>query len=248
MRPSRDGVRRRLWRALTRRRGDRATDLVLWVVALLGLAGIALSLMVPGAAALVVFVVFSVWTNGPHSPLLPAAHEPVLMLYGRLYPPWIIAALGTAAILLAEWINYHIYRHAADLPALSGVRHRRTVRWAVRLFERSPFAAMVVFALGLLPYWIGRLLSVLSGYPLGRHLAATAIGRFPRLWLFAALGGLAIPSRWLVAVAVGSIVAAAVFAAVRILRARRPRPSAIAPPGSCGPMRGLPAVDDRPAW
>src|SRR5574341_2688019 len=126
MPPSRDGAPRR-WRALVRRRGDRATDAVLRAVALLGLAGIALTLLVPGAAPLVVFAVFTVWTNGPHSPMLPAAHEPVLMLYGRLYPPWFIAALGTAAILLAEWINYHLYRHAADLPALGGVRDRRTV-------------------------------------------------------------------------------------------------------------------------
>ena len=248
MRPSNDSARSRLWRALTYRRGDRATDAALWAAALLGLAGIALTLLVPGAAALVFFVAFTVWTNGPHSPLLPAAHEPVLMLYGRLYPPAFIAALGTAAILLAEWINYHLYRHAADLPALAGVRDRRTVRWAVRLFKRSPFAAIVVFAITPLPYWIGRVLSVLSGYPLGRHLAATAIGRFPRLWLWAALGGLAIPTRWLVAVAIGSTVVAGLFAFVRTSRARLHRTGPIGRSEPCPSLSPQPAVDDPPRW
>lgn len=245
MRPSRDGDHRPWWRTLARRRGDRATDAVLRAVALLGLAGIALTLLVPGAAALVVFVVFTVWTNGPHSPILPAAHEPVLMLYGRLYAPWSVAALGTAAIVLAEWINYHLYRHAAGLPALSGVRDRRTVRWAIRLFERSPFAAIVVFAFTPLPYWMGRVLAVLSGYPLSRHLAATAIGRFPRLWLFAALGGLAIPSRWLVAVAVGSVVAALGIASARLIRARWCHARGCARAAACAPLSPLPA-DDHP--
>ncbi len=245
---SRNSARCRLWRALARRRGDRATDAVLWAVALLGLAGIALTLLVPGAAALVLFAAFTVWTNGPHSPILPATHEPVLMLYGRLYPPWFVAALGTAAILLAEWINYHLYRHAADLPAFNGVRDRRAVRWAVRLFKRSPFAAIVVFAITPLPYWIGRVLSVLSGYPLSRHLAATAMGRFPRLWLFAALGGLAIPTRWLVAVAIGSTVVAALFAIVRTIRARLHRAGRIGRSGPCPSLRPHPAVDDPPRW
>lgn len=220
MQPSTEVPRARVWRALTRDRGDRATDAVLRASGLLAAAGVAITLLVPSATALVLFVLFTVWTNGPHSPVLPASHEPVLMLYGRLYAPLLVAAIGTAAIVFAEWINYHLYRHATDLPVLNGVRERRAVRWAIGLFRRNPFAAIIVFAVTPIPYWIARVLSVLTAYPVGRHLWATAIGRFPRLWFFAALGGLAIPTRWLVAVALGSVAAAALLAAGRALHAR----------------------------
>ncbi len=40
----------------------------------------------------------------------------------------------------------------------------------------------------LLPYWPVRILSPLAGYAVRRHLSATLLGRFPRLWFFAALG------------------------------------------------------------
>jgi len=33
-----------------------------------------------------------------------------------------------------------------------------------------------------------RVVAPLAGYPIRRHLSATLLGRFPRLWFFAALG------------------------------------------------------------
>ena len=38
------------------------------------------------------FVLTTLWVHGPWSPLLPAAYEPVLLLFGKLYPPLLIAA------------------------------------------------------------------------------------------------------------------------------------------------------------
>ena len=188
--------------AMVRHRGSRTDDLILRTVGALALLGILGSLLDPTFASLTPFVLYSVWTNGPYSPLLPAGYEPVLLLYGRLFPPLLIGALGTLATLFSEWVNYHLYGYARDTRAVRNLTGGRAAQRITRLFERRPFVAIVICAIGVAPYWVARCLSVMSRYPIGRHLAATALGRFPRLWAIAALGmTLALPG-WLLLAAV----------------------------------------------
>jgi uncharacterized membrane protein YdjX (TVP38/TMEM64 family) len=195
--------------ALTQRRyGSRQTDVLLRITAILSAAAIPATLLVPDIGTLMPFVLFSMWTNGPWSPVLPASHEPVLMLYGRLYHPLLVGVIATAAIVLVEWVNYYLYAAVADLRALRGVRNCRTVTRLTRLFNRQPFITVVVAAVTPVPFWIVRALAAAERYPLRRYLPATALGRFPRLCFFAALGTpLAIPDSWLVIATVGSIIA-----------------------------------------
>ena len=211
---------------LTRRRGNRTTDVVLRVSAALALLAIPISLLMPDAATLVPFVLFTLWTNGPLSPVLPASYEPVLMLYGKFYPTLLIAVLGTAGIVFIEWVNYHVYAGAADLRALRGLRDSRSVAWVTKRFQRNPFLTIVVCAIAPFPYWVARVLSVLAHYPLSRHLAATALGRFPRLWFFAGLSTvLAIPNSWLIGITVGSVAVGVLLFIVKLPAVRRPRPT-----------------------
>ena len=56
-----------------------------------------------------------------------------------------------------------------------------------------------------LPYWSVRILAPLAGYSVRRYLLATFLGRFPRFWFFAALGGLPVPSSVFVPVMVLAI-------------------------------------------
>ena len=210
---------------LMRRRGSSTTDVLLRVSAALALLAIPISLLMPEGATLVPFVLFTLWTNGPLSPVLPASYEPVLMLYGKLYPPLLIAALGTAGIVFIEWVNYHVYAGGADLRAFRGLRDSRSVAWLTRTFQRSPFLTIVVCAIAPCPYWVARVLSVLAHYPLSRHLAATALGRFPRLWFFAVLSTpLAIPNSWLIGITVGSVAAGVLLFIVRLPAVCRLRP------------------------
>jgi uncharacterized membrane protein YdjX (TVP38/TMEM64 family) len=188
--------------AMVRRRGARIDDLILRALGAIALLGIIGSALDPTLAALTPFVLYTLWTNGPYSPLLPVGYEPVLLLYGQLFPPLLIGALGTIGTVFMEWVNYHLYGHARDTRT---VRNLTGGPWVQRLrgiFARRPFLAIVFCALGIVPYWVARSLSVLSRYPVRRHLAATAVGRFPRLCLIAALGvPLGIP-RWLLLAAV----------------------------------------------
>jgi len=184
--------------AMVRRHGSRLDDLILRAIAAVVVLGILGLLLDPTVAALTPFVLYTLLTNGPYSAVLPAAYEPALLLYGQLFSPLLIAALGTLALVFIEWVNYHLYGRARDTHTVRNLTAGRWAQGLTRMFEWRPFLAIVFCALGVVPYWIARCLSVLSRYPLWRHLTATALGRFPRLWAIAALGMTLNPPRWIV--------------------------------------------------
>lgn len=182
---------RRAWYVVFHKRfGDLTWDAILRCSGALALLAIPVTLYEPQAAALTGFVLVTVWVNGPLSPLLPATYEPILMLLGRVYPPILVAGLGTIGILGVEYVNYQLYRRVLSTAILRPVREGRLVGRVVSWFTRAPFLTVWVVSLTPLPYWVIRFLSPLAGYPVERQLLATLLGRFPRLWFFAALGAI----------------------------------------------------------
>lgn len=208
------------YRLLRHRWGGPIADRILRGGAVLGVATLAVTLIVPGAVPLAVFLLFTLWTNGPYSPVLPAAYEPVLMLFGRLYPPLLVAAVGTLGTALVEYLNYHVYAAGADrLP--DGVRAHPMLARVERWYARAPFATIVVAALTPIPFWLVRVLSALTRYPVRRHLTGTALGRFPRLWLFAAIAApLRISTSWLALATLAIAVVIAFLSVGRLVRRR----------------------------
>lgn len=168
--------------------GDGRWDVLVRGSGLAGLIAIPLVALVPAAAGLVVFVLVTVWVHGPLSPFLPAAYEPTLMLYGRLYSPLVVAAFGTMGNLATEYLNYHLYGRVLRLGPLRRVPASRPIRRLLALFERSPGLAVWIGAWSPIPDWVVRGLAPLAGYPVSRYLLAMGLGRLPRYWFFAALG------------------------------------------------------------
>ena len=183
--------------AMVRRRGSRIDDFLLRALLAVVLLGIVGSLLNPTIAALTPLVLYTLWANGPHSAFLQGGYEPVLLLYGQLFSPLLIGLLGTIATVFAEWANYHLYARARDTRAVRNVTGGRWAQRVTRMFARHPFLTIACCAFGLVPYTVARCLSVLSRYPVGRHLTATAAGRFPRLWALGALGVTLSLPRWL---------------------------------------------------
>lgn len=215
--------------SLTRRRGNLAWDGLLRASGVLALLAIPATLRLPDFGALTGFVLVTMWLNGPLAPFFPASYEPVLMLYGRLYSPLLVATCGTAATLYIEYLNYYLYRRLLHTRALEPLRQSTMVRWIIKIFQRSPFFAVWLCAWSPLPYWSVRFLSPVSGFPVSKHLWATLLGRFPRLWFFASLGlwWHASPSL-LLAISVGSVVLAVAVWAFSVRRAARRRPAGFA--------------------
>jgi uncharacterized membrane protein YdjX (TVP38/TMEM64 family) len=203
-----------VWRSvpalLERRYGDLVWDGVVRGSGAAALTAIPLVLFVSASGPLVAFVLVTVWVNGPIAPFLPATYEPILMMYGRLYPPLVVGLLGIAGTIYIEFLNYALYRKMLATQTLAPVRASKVVRKLDALFSRAPFFTVWLCSWSPLPYWSVRFLSPLTGFPVSRHLLATFLGRFPRLWFFAALGvWWQIDLGILAAVAVGSIVVAA---------------------------------------
>ena len=208
---------------LCRRRGTLQSDLFLRGSAGLALLAIYALLRWPAAGPLVGFFFVTVLLNGPLSPLLPAAYEPVLMVAGRVYAPSLIALVGVAGILAIEYLNYYLYRLAILHPHAGTVRQSRLVARTLALFERQPFFTVWLCAWSPLPYWAVRVLAPLAGYPVNRYLLATFLGRAPRLWFFAALGTVVPVSTQLLVMATVTMVAAALGIVARRALARRAR-------------------------
>lgn len=166
----------------------------------------------------------SAWCHGPASPFLPAAFEPVLLAYGRLYPPLVVALVGAAASIVAEALNYSGYAWLVHNRRLGRVRE--VSAGVTRIFRRTPFLACVVVASTPLPDWSVRVLGALARYPARRYLLAFAVGRVPKFWLIATVGqALQVSRGAVVALVLGSVLVTYAGVAIKRLHEARLRPS-----------------------
>jgi membrane protein YqaA with SNARE-associated domain len=172
----------------SRRYGSPVWDTMLRLTAGLGLVAAPMVVLFPEVGGLAAFALASVWVHGPASPFLPASYEPILMMFGRVYPPVLLALIGTGANLFAEYLNYHLFAELLARKELDRLTGDRRVQRLVALFNRRPFATSWFVAWSPLPDWTIRILAPLGRYPVAPWLLAVGLGRFPRFWLLASLG------------------------------------------------------------
>ena len=174
--------------ALTKRRPAPQWDAVIRGTGVVALLAIYPTIRWPDVGGLAAFLCITIFVNGPLAPLLPATYEPIQIIAGRAYDPLIVALVGVAGTCYIEFINYYLYRYAILHPKLEGARNSKVVRVTVAIFQRSPFWSVWLCALTPLPYWAVRFLGPLTGYPIGRYMLATFLGRLPRYYLIARFG------------------------------------------------------------
>jgi uncharacterized membrane protein YdjX (TVP38/TMEM64 family) len=195
--------------------GDREWDAALRATGVVGIIAIPLILLVPGIEALVLLVLAVLWLRSPVAAFSMIGLEPLLMLYGRLYPVWLVVLVATAASVVVEIISLHVMRGVMALRLLERVRGHVRGSKLMALFQRRPGVAIAVAALSPVPDWVTRSIGAVARYPIGRYVLADTIGRLPKIWIPVALGSvLIIPSKVLLAVSVGSVALGAVAGAV----------------------------------
>ena len=165
----------------------------------------------PDVAGLVGFLCITMFLHGPLAPLLPAAHEAVLLVTGRAYPPLLVAGVGIAGTLYAGALRRHDHFVGID---------------TVALFERAPFFCVWMCSWSPLPYWAVRFLAPLSGYDVRRYLLATFLGRGPRYYFIALFGKLLPVSNLALAVITVALIGVAVLIGM-VQRGRRRRAATI---------------------
>lgn len=150
-----------------------------------GVAAVVLAVALPAYLSLVWFSFYTAITN-LFIPWLP--HEPMVLLYGALYAPWLVALLGGIATCWVEFFNYPLLRMALNVRPIREVTKKRPYQVAERWFNKSPFLVLVFAGVSPLPYAPFRVFSVSSGYPLGRYLLAVFVARTPRYYVLALAG------------------------------------------------------------
>ena len=119
-------------------------------------------------------------------PLTP--HEPILLLYGQLYSPLLVAICATIAVSLIEYINYQILVPTLDLKRAKSFREKRYFQRAEHYFNKLPFISLIVSCITPVPFFPFRILAVTTGYSIKRYVFSIFVGRIPRYYVLALTG------------------------------------------------------------
>jgi len=141
-------------------------------------------LVVPRLAGLFLLGLYCIPTNS----IFPLPHEPGILYMAQFYDPLWIAIVATIASIVMSFADYAMVEAWMRHPRLGAVQHTRLFRWAVRWMKRWPFMIIVLFSMTPLPIAVVRILAPASGYPVGRYIAAQAVGRLPRFYVLAWIG------------------------------------------------------------
>lgn len=174
--------------ALLIRLGDPAWGAFARVTAVLAFVGVAVVALWPEHTVLWGYAVATVAFTGPLSPVVPGAFEAATLTAGAVEPPLLVAAVGIVVNLWVEFLKYRLVAGAWRLDWATRVRQRALVARVEAAFRRAPFFTVWFCSWSPAPYWLATVLASLAGYPVSRYLAATFLGRFPRLFVIAAFG------------------------------------------------------------
>jgi membrane protein YqaA with SNARE-associated domain len=113
-------------------------------------------------------------------------HEPALWIAARLYPPLVVAVVGTAAtvvaIVLDYWLIGWLVNHHLVKPV---VQESRWFKFATRWFRKAPALLIAGSALAPVPFYPVKIMAIAADYPLRRFIVALVIGRLPRFYFLA---------------------------------------------------------------
>ncbi len=117
------------WYFLTKPRGDRRWDLFLRATGLAALVLIPIPLLFPSTVPLVWLAIVGIPANGPLSPILPTAFDPLIIEIGKYAPAFTVTCVATGIYMYTEFLNWHIYVWVLKWERLDGFRENRWVGW-----------------------------------------------------------------------------------------------------------------------
>jgi len=115
-------------------------------------------------------------------------HEPILLYYGKFYSSFTVAIVSVISTVLAEGINYSVFRFVSDTNLFEKMQRKKTVRKTVELFNKAPFFAIFVAGFTPIPFFPIRFLVVMGHYPVLKYMLGVFVSRAPRFYLLALIG------------------------------------------------------------
>jgi membrane protein YqaA with SNARE-associated domain len=158
--------------------------------------GVAIMIFAPDLVGIFLCALYAI----PSNSVFPIPHEPGLLFFAKYYDPLWIAAAATFGSIVMSFADYAMVETMLRRSRLARqTRDSRLMQWGVRWMKRWPFGVVVVFSLVPLPITVIRVLAPLSGYPIGRYIAAQIVGRFPRFLILAMIGHAIQVPTWILA-------------------------------------------------
>jgi membrane protein YqaA with SNARE-associated domain len=153
-------------------------------------------------------------------------HEPVLIFFGDVHSPLVVALVAVVSTVMAEGLNYSFFGLFYDMPAFRAALEKDSVRKIADLFNRAPFLAILVAGFTPVPFFPVRFLVVIAEYPVWKYMAGVFLSRAPRFYLLAMFGSFFdVPGALLATLFLGMLFLVNVPAVVRILRDNKPTPN-----------------------
>ena len=115
-------------------------------------------------------------------------HEPILLYYGKFYSPLTVTLVSIIGTVLAEAMNYSVFKFFMDTNLLQEFISSKTVTSIIRLFTRAPFIAICIAGFTPVPFYPFRFIVVISRYSRLKYLIAVFLSRAPRFFILAQIG------------------------------------------------------------
>jgi len=148
-------------------------------------------------------------------------HEPILLYFGKFYSSLIVASISIIGTVLTETLNYSVFNYVMDIGPIRKVRENKVAKKVIRLFEKAPFAALLIAAFTPIPFYPFRFLVVLAHYPLAKYLLAIFLARFPRFVIIALAGKVIRVPDWMLAVLMAVLIIVANFPILKRLLGKK---------------------------
>lgn len=115
-------------------------------------------------------------------------HEPVFLYFSKFYSPLSVTFVAIVGTSLAEVLNYSVFKYVGELKPVQNIHTSKMVNKLIILFNKAPFAALLVAGFTPVPFYPFRFLVVLARYPLLKYILAIFLSRTPRFYLLALFG------------------------------------------------------------
>jgi uncharacterized membrane protein YdjX (TVP38/TMEM64 family) len=121
---------------------------------------------------------------------LAIPHEPLVLLYGNHYGPYLPVLFGILPTIIGCYVDYLILTPLFKLKHAEKLKQTKFYVFSLKYFSKLPFITISLVALSPVPFYPVRFLSVASSYPVYRYASAVVLGRIPRFFILAVGGGM----------------------------------------------------------